>query len=382
MSLRRERRRIEKVFGALLVALTPAAAFEACGTSDSAKSGPFADAQTADTTVPDGTHFGADATDENANDAAPDVVSTGFDANCQTNVVVNDSGIDADVYAPPTCTYELTCGIEPPTLVIGCGVYLASANDAAPTPLDCWVREEAGCENDVFVPDAPVTIVECADCLAGGGRRPAGLRAALRGQKERRIGRYFASMAFEEAAAVLAFERMHEELEVHGAPRELLREAKRAAKDEVRHARVMTRLARAADAKIQAPRIARKAPRALEAIARENATEGCVRETFGALLLAWQARHASDPDVRRTFERVATDEARHAALSWAVARWIEPRLTARARSRIASAQKRALRDLRRAAAARATTSFDAAIGHPSAPHAEAMLVALERSLFA
>jgi hypothetical protein len=143
--------------------------------------------------------------------------------------------------------------------------------------------------------------------------------------------------------------------------------------------------ARDAGAKRPAPRIARartRGPRGLEAIARENAIEGCVRETFGALLLAWQARHAKDPQARSTFERVARDESRHAALSWALARWIEPRLSERARNRIASARTRALRDLRRSAAARAATSFDAAIGHPSARDATAMLVALERTLFA
>ena len=37
----------------------------------------------------------------------------------------------------------------------------------------------------------------------------------------------------------------------------------------------------------------------LAALAIENATEGCVRETFGALIAWWQAAAATDPAVRR-----------------------------------------------------------------------------------
>ena len=44
--------------------------------------------------------------------------------------------------------------------------------------------------------------------------------------------------------------------------------------------------------------------------------------------------------MRRTFARIAADETRHAALSWAVARWAERRLDAAARARIAAARVR------------------------------------------
>ncbi|MGH7436059.1 MAG: ferritin-like domain-containing protein, partial [Polyangiaceae bacterium] len=70
------------------------------------------------------------------------------------------------------------------------------------------------------------------------------------------------------------------------------------------------------------PRVERGPVRPLEDIATENAAEGCVRETFGALIGIWQARFAGDPQVRRAMNGVARDESRHAALSWEVARWI------------------------------------------------------------
>ena len=91
--------------------------------------------------------------------------------------------------------------------------------------------------------------------------------------------------------------------------------------------------------------------RSLAAVAVENAVEGCVRETFGALTASWQAAHARDPHIARTMARIARDETRHAALAWAIARWVEPRLDARARRRIVAARRRAVRTLRRQARA-------------------------------
>src|SRR5258708_38720960 len=75
------------------------------------------------------------------------------------------------------------------------------------------------------------------------GSRPAGacLRRAARSSSR---GRWLADAAWMEAASVRAFQRLARELAAHGAPLELVREARRAARDEARHARVMTTLAR------------------------------------------------------------------------------------------------------------------------------------------
>jgi hypothetical protein len=106
-------------------------------------------------------------------------------------------------------------------------------------------------------------------------------------------------------------------------------------------------------------------------MARENAVEGCVNETFGALVAAWQAAHARDASRRRSFARIAADEARHAALSWAVARWAEGRLDSGARARVAAAAARAARALRKEGA---SWPFDAEVGRPG-PAARAALAA-------
>src|SRR6185437_16880911 len=151
-----------------------------------------------------------------------------------------------------------------------------------------------------------------------------------------------ARMAFDEAASVHAFGRLRAELAVLDAPPALQHAAARAMRDETRHARAMARHAHARGAEVPRPRVRRGTVRTLESIARENAVEGCVNETFGALLAAFQAEHAPSPSLRRTFARIAADEARHAALSWAVARWAEPRLDTRARARVVDGMVRAL----------------------------------------
>jgi hypothetical protein len=46
-----------------------------------------------------------------------------------------------------------------------------------------------------------------------------------------------------------------------------------------------------------------------------------VGETLGALFAAERAELAADPAVRGALERIAADEARHAALAWRTVRW-------------------------------------------------------------
>jgi hypothetical protein len=82
--------------------------------------------------------------------------------------------------------------------------------------------------------------------------------------------------------------------------------------------------------------------RGLFEVALENAVEGCVRETYGAVVGHHQARHAQDPVVRAGMAQVAEDETRHAALSWAVAEWALPQLTDAQRDEIRAAQRAAI----------------------------------------
>jgi len=187
-------------------------------------------------------------------------------------------------------------------------------------------------------PDAGAPVFQCTYCAVG--RRVDGFApsAASGGGA---VGGYFAAVAQLEAASVIAFARMARELAAHGAPEALVAEARRAADDERRHARDTARLARARGARV--PRLRRLADdvRPLRAVALDNAAEGCVRETFGALVATWQAARAADADVARVMDVIAVEETRHAALSWSVAAWLDGVLTDDDRAAVAAARAEA-----------------------------------------
>jgi hypothetical protein len=375
-ALRREHRMLRRAFAAILVALAPPAMVEACGQpgppdvthgntgtggsapgSDSGTGGGTGGAGTGGAVGDGGMEASADApamSETGPGDAAPDV-------NCTFILLEMDAGIDADL----NCLYTLPCGLPSWLIAVGCEVYTAPDGG----PIGCHLVQSE-CLADVYVPDPDGGVQFSCDCV--GGRRPRGLARVRAICAPTALGGYFARMAHDEAASVHAFQRMRDELAAHGAPDALIRAAERSASDEVRHARVMTRHARRLGATSPSPRVRRPEPRSLEAMARENAVEGCVLETFGALLAAWQAAHAPDPALRRTFARIAADEARHAALSWAVARWAEGQLDLAARRRIATARSRALSALRRSVSRR-LPSVDAGVGWPDPGSRAALL---------
>jgi len=125
---------------------------------------------------------------------------------------------------------------------------------------------------------------------------------------------------------------------------------------------------------------ARKGVRSLERIALENAVEGCVREAAGALVATWQASRAKDVAVRRSMARIAADETRHAALAWAVADWIEPRLSPGARERVRRARRGALDRLEREMASEPARDLVRVAGLPGAREARALVDALRLHL--
>jgi hypothetical protein len=232
-----------------------------------------------------------------------------------------------------------------------------------------------------IVTDGGVPAVECtrpAEC--GAGRKPEGLIA------EHDAGmpadaRWWSEIATLEAAAVDAFVRLRAELHAHGAPRKLLRRASRAVADERRHARATRSFARAAGARPRRHRVAPFAPRALEAIARENAVEGCVGETWGALVAAVQAKRARTPELRAAFARIAREELQHAELSRRVATFVEARLTNDARARVRIAREAAARRVASEPLGPATSSRSlAAVGLPAHDEARALATALFRGL--
>ena len=185
--------------------------------------------------------------------------------------------------------------------------------------------------------------LECSWCVGGPGRAPAGLAPE---RFSRTVAGWFARAAFFEAASVGAFRTLRRELRALGAPASLVRAARNAEGDERRHAREMKKLARRFGSHIPRPRTSVASHRSLEAIAIENAIEGCIGETYAALEALHQAEHAPE-NLRATFCVIARDELRHAALAWAVAGWIEPQLSDAARARLSDEKRVAVRRLER-----------------------------------
>jgi P-aminobenzoate N-oxygenase AurF len=211
------------------------------------------------------------------------------------------------------------------------------------------------------------------------GRRPPGLVAARQCDAYSPLARHFAAIAELEAASVAAFETIARELEEYGAPAGLIAEARSAAADEVRHARATARVARRFGATPRAPRVVAHPTRSLEVFATDNATEGCVRETFGALVGHYQAATARDPEVAALMARIAEDETRHAALAQSIARWGTPRLTTAARERIAGARAEAIAMLlSEIASNEPAPAVRALAGVPDGATATALLVNLTR----
>ncbi|MBS2026439.1 MAG: ferritin-like domain-containing protein [Deltaproteobacteria bacterium] len=215
-------------------------------------------------------------------------------------------------------------------------------------------------------------------CL-GTGRRPRGLVTPRRARARCEVGALLARVAHLEAASVPAFARLAEELTRFGAPKGLVERAQAARRDEIRHAAQMGRLARGHGASLAGVRVRQPARRSLEAFALENAVEGCVHETWGAMVAQVQAIRSPDSGVRSAMRRIATDEARHAELAWDVARWVESRLDPRARSRVRRAQRRAVDALD--ASLTSSTRAERALGLPDLPQARALHAKLRAELW-
>lgn len=214
------------------------------------------------------------------------------------------------------------------------------------------------------------------------GRRPAGLCGKSARSARTALGRHFAEVAHFEAAAVAAFAMLHAELAVHGAPVHLRSLAERARRDEIRHAAITAALARRYGGRPSLPRVSQSPLRSLEEIAQENAVEGCVSETYGALLASFQAVHAADPAIRSAMSGIAEDETRHAALSWQVAMWAERKLGASARARLKAARRRAIEVLRADNSCDPNPECTRIAGLPTAEQAAELIGQMERQLWA
>jgi hypothetical protein len=230
-------------------------------------------------------------------------------------------------------------------------------------------------------PDGTVTLVRTnVASVTGGcvGRRSEGLVSAPE-RCAAPIADFFTSVAHLEAASVDAFRHLAAELEALGAPEALRRQALAAAADEIRHADVMGRVATRFGGRPTPPEVRALPLRDLETLALENMVEGCVRETFGALLATYQARTARDADIALEMGRIAEDETRHAALAWRIADWAEALLSEAGRGRVREARRQAVSALRVELSSEVPRDLRTVAGVPDARAALELLDGLDRA---
>lgn len=246
-----------------------------------------------------------------------------------------------------------------------------------------WLRVTAAGEV------TPLASKELSRSEACVGRRPAGLvsfgaseRGEQRGEScSAQAASYLAECAYLEAASVVSFERLARALRALGAPEALVAEAYAARDDELRHAEVIGNLSQARGGILRSLRAAESGDVGLEALALENAVEGCVRETYGAMVGAFQALRAEDAELRAAMGPIADDELRHAALSHRVHVWAMGALSQQARGRVHAALSEAVAQLCEEPREHDAGPAHRQLGLPSGHEAVAMLNQLKRDLW-
>jgi hypothetical protein len=166
---------------------------------------------------------------------------------------------------------------------------------------------------------------ERGDAWVDGELSPA-VDSLARDLRERLASRWL-SAALAEHASVAAFARLSLDLIAVGAPPALLTASARAAAEEVEHATACFAIAAALGGRPVGPGVfpeaAGGAARAVDlaTLARDAYVDGCLGEGVAAELARSAAARCSDPAVRAALERIADEEAGHAALSWEIVRW-------------------------------------------------------------
>jgi hypothetical protein len=129
--------------------------------------------------------------------------------------------------------------------------------------------------------------------------------------------------ALSEHAAIASFARTTLELLAVGAPPDLVMDSQRAGMDEVRHAERCFEMVRAyGGAGVSPGPLPMTLPReaSVARLARDTFIEGCVGETVSALAATRAADECSGA-ARSTWNMLASDETRHAALAWRTLAW-------------------------------------------------------------
>lgn len=195
------------------------------------------------------------------------------------------------------------------------------------------------------------------------------------------VGAWLAGAAHAESVSRVSLRAVARELETHDAPLELVRSARTASAAALNNAAMLETLALRWGVRPRQPKVVSIAVRSLEALAAENASQGCVRETWAALEARYQSLAARDPVIRRAMDRVACDALRHAEFSWAVEAWARRRLERAARDRVEHARLEAVQELLGALSIERERELCVEAGLPTVATARGLARALREALW-
>lgn len=198
-----------------------------------------------------------------------------------------------------------------------------------------------------LVPERAVRCHVMSTSVCVGGRDHRCVEGRHEGYGPTDAAAWFGAQAHAESTSVAAFVAMGKELTRFRAPRSLVERCLASARDEVAHARILKVLAANHGGRPAPIALGPVPDRDLLSFAIENAIEGCVRETWAALVAHWQAVHAEDGAVRAAYARIARDEARHADLAWEIDAWLQTRLTEVQYREVCAARTETIAALRR-----------------------------------
>lgn len=238
------------------------------------------------------------------------------------------------------------------------------------------------CEFSEVDAEGGIGMTCCYTISQTGGRGHACIEPLRRAGPDQDLAGVLAHAYFSEAASVLAFDRLVQELGELGCPEGLLRRIRKASEDEARHARIVRSLCEQRGGVPPEPEERPVALRSILELAIENAAEGCVTETAAALIAFHQGEHAADANVAAAMRSIAPDELRHAALAWDLHDWLMARLSTAERAQVHVAMQESADTLRVRAQALRAGAITEALGLPSPADYGVMLGQLSSGLWA
>lgn len=216
------------------------------------------------------------------------------------------------------------------------------------------------------------------------GREPPVRRSGAFRIAERRFGDAQKGYLIQEAEQKLAASRsirwLGRSLSELSCPADFIRRVDHAAREKQRHAEVLFQVAQVAPAGqlaqgVDAPLVD------LWGLTLEVATSRCVVDTYAAARLAFQALHASSPELRAAFDDIARQDAIHATLFWDLLEWALSHLSPARARQISEEQRRVREALRLAVEAPLPHELHESAGVPDADAAHALLDVLEFQLW-